>query len=325
MNQPYFKAILSVLENSNISDLHLRPVEVRPVTYDNNGNQCVDIFCYASFARSLEQISDAWVAGNLLIFTAFDEYLENKYGLTEGGSFRCHYKEMPEGDDIQRMEKNCYRILKVIRNAIQHSISAIIHNNSGYDISYSFNGTGYKLQISHNGMDYLYTAVFSMIQGSICGAKIDAQTRGHYEGMLQWYYGRAISNLNIKDDIKGGLLVLQDGQPELEAAVRYPVQNPIVVAKDSNSITFKRYIESESGEGINFKTDYLYEKYLFPEEIGIIGENRELSEEDKKLLKAIEGNNSEESLEKQEKRMKQVITFDKSKFCSTWELTQDGV
>ena len=71
---------------------------------------------------------------------------------------------MPERDDIQRIKK-CYRILQVIRNAIQYYMSAIIYNHGGYDISYNFKGTDYKLQISRNGMDNLHTAVISMIYG----------------------------------------------------------------------------------------------------------------------------------------------------------------
>lgn len=250
-----------------------------------------------------------------MIFTAFDGYLESKYGLKEGDSFKKHYTNLPATSDLEKIEKNIYRIMKIVRNAIQHNMSSISLDAGGYDIGYQFNSTNFKLQISRDGMDFLYTVIISLIQNSIFGMDSFSSTEGHYLGMLQWYYSQVVNKIRaLQDDIQpSDLLQLSGTHPKLAAVQRYRIQNPVLKAEDDSTVTFK-YRDYGS---VLYKSDYVFGNYLLPEELGRIGET-ELDETDKKLLQGMKF--SEETIASQEKKMRQTITFDKALLNSMWEV-----
>lgn len=60
---------------------------------------------------------------------------------------------------------------------------------------------------------------------------------------------------------------------KLGARVRYPVENPIIIAEDEDNITFRHLIiDSINNESNNqyHSIDYIYKGFLMPQEIGMI-------------------------------------------------------
>lgn len=260
-----------------MSDLDFLNIEIIPVTceIDKNGNEVHT--SHMSFYESVyrkSSLSEAWVAGNLLLFTVFDGYLENAYHLMEGTSFRDHYNNLPQNTVMEIIEKNCYRILKIIRNGIQHNLSNVNYNSGNYDISYCYRNTSYALQISKNGVRNLYTLIMNIINGQIGGMYGKYRTFGHYEGIMRTLYVDMYKEItHLSDDIGLNLLPVPGGL-KLRASVRYPVENPRIVAEDNMSITF-RHIENNMTDDENsnqyyYSTDYTYKNYLLPQEIGVI-------------------------------------------------------
>lgn len=277
MDQQCIDSIINVISKSNMADLDFLNTEIRPITceIDEDGKEkhTVHMSLY-DYMYSKVELSEAWVAGNLLLFTVFDGYLENKYHLTEGASFREHYDNLPDNTSIEIIEKSCYRIFKIIRNGIQHNLSNVNYNDGSYNISYCHRNTSYALQISKNGVRYLYTLIMNIIKGQIGGMYGKYRTSGHYDGIMYTLYTDMLKEIpQISDDIGTSPSAIPNGL-KLRAFVRYPVENPTILAEDATFITF-HHIENNGTDDIscnqyNYSTDYIYKDYLLPHEIGII-------------------------------------------------------
>ena len=300
MDRDYIDAIIKVILESDMTDRNVKRVSLRPMTCEiRDGKEVYD--CELNFSdvigHSRAKLSEAWVASNLLIFTVFDGYLEVKYGLQEGGSFRNHYQHLPMNDDIELIQKDCYRIMKLIRNAAQHNLSSIAYNNGSYSIRYVFNGTEYILRINKNGMDCLYTLLINIIRESIIGLYGKFHTKGHFVGILRRLYEEMCSEVDIMTDEEGVRTNMTLSCIKLQYSVRYPVANPVII-DESSKIIFKHIANmafvDPNGVKQYYSTDYAYKDYLLPQEIGVIEKNGE--------------------------RGYDTIEFDKSRLCDLWKI-----
>lgn len=91
MDSKCITSIVNFVKQTDFVESCLLNVEVRPIEcgIDEEGkaSHCVHMILSDSFGRKA-QLSEAWVASNLLLFSVFDGYLENKYALMEGASFK---------------------------------------------------------------------------------------------------------------------------------------------------------------------------------------------------------------------------------------------
>ena len=277
MDQKCINSIVKCIMQSDMSDLDFREVTIRPVRYevDEEGNEVHRVygtFCDTLFGKSA--MSDAWVVGNLLLFTVFDGYLENKFQLIEGESFRKHYEGLPENTSMEKIVKNCYRIMKIIRNGIQHNMSNVNYESGSYDINYCHRSVSYILKISRNGIKCLYTIIMNTILDQIKGISTKYMTTGHYEGIIYSLYTEMINEITqLSDDIGTELLIVPN-ELKIRATVRYPIENPCVVTEDETTITFSHMennmVADENNNQYYYSQDYTYKDYLLPQEIGVI-------------------------------------------------------
>lgn len=301
MNKAYIDSILRVVLESNMAELNIRSVSLRPITCsieDGKEVHTVEIHLSDVIGFSRAKLSEAWVASNLLLFTVFDGYLENQYSLTEGVSFKNHYLQLPSNDDIEKIQKDCYRIMKLLRNAAQHNLSGIQYNEGSYVVSYGFRGTDYRLKISKRGMDCLYTILINIMHQKISGLCKQFLTKGHFNGIIRKLYEEMCSEIEcMEDDIGVWSAVIISGL-KLEYAVRYPVINPLIIEENEKRI-FKHIANkagvNKTGETVYYPTDYVYKNYIFPQEIG----------------KIVSSNSVGKAYD--------VIEFEKSNLCSLWE------
>ena len=303
MDQQCIKSIINIISDSNMSDLDFLNIITRPVTYkvDEDGNETHEVhICICDGNHRKSFLPETWIAENLLLFTVFDGYLENAYGLTEGASFKEHYNNLPENTPIEIIGKNCYRVLKIIRNGIKHKLSNVNNSSGNYKINYGYRNTSYALQISKNGVRNLYTLIMNIIKGQISGMSKEYTTPGHYDGIMHALYADMNKEITqLSDDIGANLLTVPSGL-KLRASIRYPVINPIIIDEDNATITFK-HIENNGTDDENsnqyfYSTDYIYNNYLLPQEIGVItkGEGDSLQERIKSATIKFEKNCIEE-------------------------------
>lgn len=268
-------AIIKFIKQSDMTDLSIKSVEIRPIRYKEKKNEEADytenIYISDTMFFNKSSLSEAWVAGNLLLFTVFDGYLENKNDLDEGDSFRKHYYKLPENTNLERISKNSYRIIKIIRNAIQHNLSSVNFDKGNYEISYKYKDTQYELFLSSIGVQNLYTLIMNIIQEKVSGIRGKYHTDGHYEGIICTQYSELLKGIKqISDDIKGALIDVSCSN-KLRAEVRFPVENPIIVEEDEKNIIFE-HIQNNYND---YSTDYIYKGFLIPEEIGVITRDKD--------------------------------------------------
>nr|WP_314502915.1 hypothetical protein [uncultured Lachnoanaerobaculum sp.] len=283
MDKDCISSIIKFIKQSDMTELGIKSVEIRPIICnaekDEDRGHVTSINVSDTMFFNKPSLSEAWIAGNLLLFTVFDGYLENECKLVEGASFRQHYNGLPESTNLEIISKNCYRIIKIIRNAIQHNLSCVIFDQGNYDISYKYNNTQYELSLSSMGVENLYTLIMNIIQGKVSGINAKYHTKGHYEGIICTQYSELIKGIKrIADDITGDLINVSC-LIKLRAIVRYPVENPIIIAEDENTITFKHIennsIHNENSSQYYYSTDYIYKEFLIPQEIGVITEDKD--------------------------------------------------
>lgn len=92
------KYVNSIVDMIELSNLRLRSVEIRPVCYDDDTSlkSTVSIIHSDILGERFQDCVNTDLVANLLIFTAFDGFGENKYSLPEGESFKRHYEILPE-------------------------------------------------------------------------------------------------------------------------------------------------------------------------------------------------------------------------------------
>lgn len=283
MDRAYIDSILQVILESNMVEQHIRAVELIPVTLLENGRKNLHIEMFDKCFPRFTDLSQGWLVSDLLLFTVFDGYLIHKYGLTEGASFKNHYQVLPVSNDTEIIQKDCYRIMKLIRNAVQHNLSSVVRNDDGCEIVYAFRGTNYRLKISKNGLDYLYTIIVNIVQEKIIGLYKGFHTKGHFEGIICKMYQDLCSEILYMDDEDGTRVNASLSAVKLEYSVRYPVKNAKKI-HEPNKLVFQ-YVPNKASEGNDgtpqyYPTDYIYDGHSLPQEIGKIVKNYNNSGDD---------------------------------------------
>ena len=270
-------SIIKCILQSDMSEVNINHIQMRPVVCEMDKDAKEYNVGLAFRERIFEKkasLSEAWVAGNLLLFAAFNGYLENMYNLKEGVSFRNHYDNLPENSLLERISKNCYRIIKIIRNGIQHNLSEVNYIEGNYDINYHYKKTLYELQITARGIRNLYTLIVNIIQGKISGMDEKYNTIGHYEGILYTQYIDMHKEVKKLSDDSGSDLLNVSGGIKLRAVGRYLVENPWIIKENETSITFNHIenniTDDENNSKYCYSTDYIYKEFLIPQEIGKI-------------------------------------------------------
>ena len=263
MDQQYIKSVVDIVE---ASDLRLHSVDIRPLRYrdDTSLESTVSIMC-SDIIGERSRLVDSDLVANLLIFTAFDGFVENKYSLPEGESFKQHYEALPESTDMEKIQKNCYRILKLMRNAMHNNLSGVTIGLQEYIFSYSNRNPVFQLDISRTAVEYLYSIILDLINGQEYGII----TMGRYEATFKEYYKRMLSGIVVLEDEFGtGVSNQISGRLQgFRVGVRYPLENPRLYKETEDELIFLFY---ETGSQ-QYAVDYMYylkgNCYVLPEEL----------------------------------------------------------
>lgn len=139
----------------------------------------------------------------VLIFSAFDFYLEGKYEqFADEKSYRAKYKALPSNSDIEKTQKNIYRVLKTIRNAFIHNIGNIENENEKFLIDYRRN-CRFKVEVSKECLNKICNAMYLIIEYN---PEVEERGQIFKEGMLSYYNNAIINDVMIEDDIGGDFL-----------------------------------------------------------------------------------------------------------------------
>ncbi|MDD3417206.1 MAG: hypothetical protein PHY47_24955 [Lachnospiraceae bacterium] len=314
MHTQLVMSILNVLKTSDFADHNLRKVDyhLTKCYMDEKSHKILRndlISTSVSFRDNKSKLSEAWVAGNILVFTMFDSWLEDKYALTEGATFKQHYNEIigrigSTLSDLQIIEISCYRILKLIRNAIQHNLSAIAYDmNDGFIIAYTHSryNTEFLLEISAESITYLYSLIIALIEKRIQGLPDKYTSEGSYLGVMRSYYDKLIAGIGtLNDDIPDSLKNIDHSHLRIADGRRFIVTEPYIVEETIDKVLYHRVCSYYPWEAADYKYKMDDQVYYLPEEIGNV-----------RIL--------ENSQTSQENISEQVVEFDKKCITDEWK------
>jgi hypothetical protein len=98
-----------------------------------------------------------------IYFMVLDSYIESMNPSLEGLSFRKKYESLPQANNEEVIISQVYRILKIFRNVMVHSMHSITRTQSGFHISYVNNNTNFKLEVSFKGIKYIKGFILSYL------------------------------------------------------------------------------------------------------------------------------------------------------------------
>ena len=272
MDKKYIDSLVKCILRSDASDYNIKYIAQDLIEIDDEGKPTTTKEIYVSTVNHKTPISESWVAINLIIFALYDGYLEDKYNLNEGDSFRAHYEGLPTNDMLEIIYKYCYRIIKLIRNAVQHNLSNIVIQQNIYKIKYQYGQTIFGMEITFEGLNYLYTLILNIVQNRIMGLPNFYLNQGFKEGIFYTQYIKMTKEIsNFSDDISTNLIPVH-ASLQLRDIYRSFVRNPIILEENSDEIIFKHHEKNmtvdENNVSYQYSTDYVYKEYLLPQELG---------------------------------------------------------
>ena len=270
MDNNFYENIISLLIRS---DIKFRTTEIRQVKYQQE-----ETTVYMSYSENISlgptPLSQTPVISCLIVFALFDAYLENKYSMNLGMSFRQKYIGLPSVTNQNIIEKECYRLMKTIRNGFVHNINSIISGNDTFHFNYgSPQRTLFNLDISSDKLNLLYSIILLLVKG-----KYEIETVGHFINVICTHYSELKDyvdrNGNFTDDGDMGIgsansftLMPISSHLYFNTAVRYPVLNSTY-----EIIEDRIYISSIFYPGFEgYSADYCItnneKEYVIPQEI----------------------------------------------------------
>lgn len=298
------------MDHNNLNELFIRVFSAKDIRFfalkrrkyqwDKYGNPVLMMEFKDRINVYTERITKGnkqFVSNLLLIFTLYDGWLENKYSLIEGDSFKSHYDGLPYSTSEERIQKDCYRILKILRNTIQHNPSVLVlDEDNNVSLSYSYRNTDFKLSISNKGMELL----FGLVRYIILGANKEHLTYGHYLATIAMMYKEMIGDITIISDEFGNCIEdsVSNDIVRFQCHIRYLFIKCDYELIGNSVIKMCHYDEYDNCKNkaisynrIDYTVEYMNKSYVLPEEIG-------------KITNKVNGS---------------FILFDVSQLTNTWE------
>ncbi len=266
-----FDSITSLLAES---DIKFRTTEIRKVNLHGE-NPTI----YLSFSENINlnptPFSQTPAISCLIVFTLFDAYLENKYCLAPGISFKQKYNSLPHVTNQNIIEKECYRLMKTIRNGFVHNINSIISGNNTLHFNYtSPRGTLFNLVIPFDILNLLYSIILLLVKG-----EFGVNTKGHFLNVISTYYSELKDyvdrNGNFVDDGDMGIggsassfiLMALYSHLHLNTVARYPVIDSVYEINEDRILIRSIYDPGFERYSADYCITYNEKEYIIPKEI----------------------------------------------------------
>lgn len=269
---------VNIIKLLNGSDINFKSICTRVITKKENGiTHLKDEFGeVVKYGRT--ELSNNPEITCLIMFTLFDTFLEKKYSITPGINFKEKYKKLSVATNINIIEKECYRLIRLMRNMYVHGIMSVAHGNV-YNFNHSQKNKLFRIDITPEKIQLLYSIIILLVNDKNC-----LKTKGHYDSIVATYYSelkKYVDNSgNFSDDFSTSLLSILSFT-KLKTSVRYLYENADYTEnKDKINILSSHTLEMES-YSIDFSIEYKGEKYLIPKEILDINNSLLISDSEK--------------------------------------------
>ncbi|QVI38517.1 hypothetical protein KGS74_06150 [Lacticaseibacillus casei] len=254
MTNTFLTSTINFLRGSDISE---RPMEIRPVELEK-GKQIVYSGSYASFCKT--PLKNNPELSLIILFSLVDAFTDLEHPDFEGKNFKNKLEALPCTTKTEKCFKECYRVIRVLRNCCIHGQSGFTFYNKR--ISYCKNDN--RIDISELGIDYLFTFFLQIIDNNY-GNEF---TEKHKEIFNVALYNQIKDSITcFSDTVPGTLAKVENCSPfnSLKWVARYYCKNSGFEKVKNNSLKINTISITD------YPTDYLitYEcsKLLIPSEI----------------------------------------------------------
>lgn len=254
------KNIIKLLSSS---DINLKSIETRVIAKKENEKILLrEEFGEVVYART--ELNNNPEITCLIMFTLLDTFLEKKYSIEPGINFKHKYNKLSAGTNINIIEKECYRLIRLMRNIYVHGIMSVAHGDV-YKFNQCQKNKLFRIDITPNKIHLLYSIIILLVND-----RNSLKTKGHYDNIIAAYYNElkeyVDNNGNFSDDFSTQLLSTLSFT-KLKTSVRYLYENADYTKNnDKIKIISSHTLESESFS-IDFSINYKDEKYLIPNEV----------------------------------------------------------
>ncbi|AST97677.1 hypothetical protein [Shouchella clausii] len=255
--------ISQTTEFLNQSNIRIHESDVRLVEINDD---CSTIRNFSYVNLNPNDIAENVLLHPLLFFTLLDANLDLKYPELSGKSFSHRYRNLPSSNDQEIILKECYRILKLLRNASAHNKNSISYNDEFVCVSYQFGGKDYKLKIKKYGLELIYSCLLKIY------LDFDKMLPNEYRtGLARTYYDDILENISLfSDDEDTNLMSISQENLRIKRNVRYRIKKPEI--EELNELNGLRIITTyASNEEIMARDEFLIEyknkAYLVPAEV----------------------------------------------------------
>lgn len=206
----------------------------------------------------------------LMVFMMLTAYVENKYSLQQGSSFKLIYDSIPQNNNIDKIVRGCFRLMKLMRNAYVHNSNEIVKTEHGYIFDYarSFrnNTTQFYLNIDDDTLGLLYALIIMLVR-----EKSRIGTVGHYEELIAKYFTEIVDKVSndLQDEMNDDINDFDRGIGLVKER-RYIVKNARYELLDDKKLVIKKeylYKTHYDWESVDYKIDYNSSSYVIPREI----------------------------------------------------------
>lgn len=255
MTNTFLTKTMNFLRGSDISE---RPLEITPVELED-GKLIKYIGSHVNFYET--PLKNNPELSLIILFSLVDAFTDLEHPDCEGKNFSDKIKALPCTTKTEKCFKECYRIIRVLRNGCIHGQSGFTFHNK--KISYS-NGRKDNIDISELGIDYLFT-FFLQIIGNNYGNEF---TKKHKEIFDVVLYNRIKDSTTYFSDFSSDPLErIENCSPfnSLKWTARYYCKNSDFEKVENNSLKINTISITD------YPTDYLLSykssKLLIPSEI----------------------------------------------------------
>lgn len=264
MINTFIKQTIELLKQS---DLSIRLTEIRPVEFSFDQDDTHTVYLYARDNFSTVSLQDNFILQVMIMFSVLDALIDSKYPNLEGQSFYFKYKNLPDNTEEEIMNKEVYRIFKLLRNASIHSMSSVQFSKTNtVHISYNFKSTNYLFEINKQGIELLYTFVFENLR------PLNEVTVNHRIGIKRKLYDELLLHItNIQDEFGNMIMPISNNTLRIKRVVRYLVKNPKFILSGNDILKIQSEYRLNTLVEPYYGVDYLVnlngKTYLIPQEV----------------------------------------------------------
>lgn len=192
-----------------------------------------------------------------LFFSCLDSIIDIENPELVGNNFKRKYNNMKIQTEADKVIKEVYRIMIIIRNVSAHDINSCIFN-SKIDINYEFKGTNYILDMSQKGLRLIYGIILTILNEN---SYPNFQINSYKDGIYVDFYRKILEEINNIQDDKTLSIINIDFYIDYSRDKLHDVKFSIA----NNKIKFNYELHKHSN--INFYINYNNENYVIPQEI----------------------------------------------------------